>query len=170
LFFLYLFCPKNQRMKAIGRNSVTHFVTVLISEADASFRQVLHQVLAAADGLRVVGVANSVKETLELAQLLQPDAILLDAALVNGDGAGAAEMGLFAAGKVLLVSEPGAEAHTLQLLRLGARGCLVKGEGLLEKLPEAIRAVQRGEAVLSPRLTGWMLDTLGIDWAPERAS
>lgn len=48
----------------------------------------------------------------------------------------------------------------MQLLQLGARGCLVRDEGLLEKLPEAIRAVQRGETVLSPRLTGWILNTL----------
>ena len=139
---------------------MTHFVTVLISDADEAFRQMVHQTLAMAEGVHVVGVTDCVNETLELAQLLQPDAILLNAALLNGDAARAAEAGLFTACKVLLVSEAGTEAHTLQLLQLGARGCLVKGEGLLEKLPEAIRTIQRGEAVLSPRLTGWMLDTL----------
>jgi DNA-binding NarL/FixJ family response regulator len=139
---------------------VTHFVAVLISDADEAFRQTLHQALVAADDLHVVGLADSVHETLELAQLLQPDTILLNAALLKGDGAQAASAGLFSAGKVLLVSEAGAEAHTLELLQLGARGCLVKGAGLLDKLPDAIRAIYRGEAVLSPRLTGWMLDTL----------
>jgi DNA-binding NarL/FixJ family response regulator len=48
----------------------------------------------------------------------------------------------------------------LPTLQLGARGFLARDELLLAKLPEAICAVQRGEAILSPRLTGWMLDTI----------
>jgi DNA-binding NarL/FixJ family response regulator len=139
---------------------VIPFVTVLISESDEAFRQSVYQALVAAVGLHVVGVADSVSETIELARLLQPDAILLDAAVLRGDGAHAAGDGLFTVGKVLLVSDAGTEAYTLQLLQLGARGCLVKSDGWLEKLPDAIRAVQRGEAVLSPRLTGWILNTL----------
>jgi DNA-binding NarL/FixJ family response regulator len=144
------------------------FVTVLISDADEVFRQRLCQALIAAGDLQVVGLADSVKQTIELAHRLRPDAILLNAALLNGDGAPAASAGLFTAAKVLLVSEAGLEARTLQLLRWGARGCLVKGEGLLEKLPDAIRTVCRGEAVLSPRLTGWMLDTLKNGLGLER--
>jgi DNA-binding NarL/FixJ family response regulator len=139
---------------------VTHFVAVLISDADGAFRRTLHQTLIAADDLQVVGLADTIKETIELAHLLQPDTILLNTALLMGEGAQAAWADPFSAGKVLLVTEAGAETRTLQLLQWGARGCLVKGEGLLEKLPEAIRTVHRGEAVLSPRLTGWMLDTL----------
>ena len=146
---------------------MTHTVTVLISDADELSRQTLHQALVSAGALRVVGVAGSVQETIELAQRLHPDTILLNAALLNGDGVQAAKAGLFAAGKVLLLSEADAEAQTLHLLQLGAQGCLVKGAGLLEKLPEAICAVQLGEAVLSPRLTGWMLDTLRYRPGPE---
>jgi DNA-binding NarL/FixJ family response regulator len=137
-----------------------HFLAILISDPDEAFRRTLHQSLTAAGDMRVVGLADSVEKTVELAHLLRPDTILLNTALLNGDGAQAASAGLFAAANVLLMCESGAEAHTLLLLRWGARGCLVKGEGLLEKLPDAIRAVYRGEAVLSPRLTGWMLDTL----------
>jgi DNA-binding NarL/FixJ family response regulator len=139
---------------------VTRLITVLISDADEIFRQMQHQALAGARGLHVVGVADSVQETIELAQRLQPDTIVLNAALLNGNGAVAAEASLFLANKVLLLSEACVEAGTLPLLQLGARGCLVTDEGFLEKLPDAIRAVYRGEAVLSPRLTGWMLDTL----------
>lgn len=135
-------------------------VTVLISEADEAYRQVLHGALVAARGLQVTGVAGSLKDTLALARTLRPDTILLSTALVNGDGAQAAEAGLFQASKVLLLSEAGADTHILKLLQWGARGCLVKGVDLLERLPEALRAVQRGEAVLTPRLTGWMLDAL----------
>ncbi len=144
-----------------------YLVTVLIADADEAFRQMLQQELDVSSDMHVVGLAGSVEETIELARLLQPDAILLDAALLRDDGAYAASVGLFTVGKVLLLSEAHAEARTLQLLRWGALGCVVKGEGLLERLPEAIRAVYRGEAVLSPRLTGWMLDTLRNGLDPE---
>jgi DNA-binding NarL/FixJ family response regulator len=145
-----------------------HFVAVLISDADEASRQMLQQALMAAGDIHVVGLADSVEETIELARLLRPDTILLNTALLHGDGVQAASAGLFAAGKVLLLSEARAEASTLQLLQWGARGCVVKGEGLLKGLPDAIRAVYRGEAVLSPRLTGWMLDTLRNGLGPER--
>ena len=145
-----------------------HCVAVLISDADEASRQMLKQGLLAAGDMHVVGLADSVDETIELARLLRPDVILLNTALVHDDGAEAASAGLFAAGKALLLSEAGAEASTLQLLRRGARGCVVKGERFLERLPDAIRAVYRGEAVLSPRLTGWMLDTLRNGLGPER--
>ncbi len=145
-----------------------HCVAVLIADADEAFRQVLKRALEALGDMQVVGLAGSVGETIELARLRQPDAILMNTALMPDDGAQAASAGLFTAGKVLLLSETRAEARTLQLLRWGARGCILKGEGLLERLPDAIRAVDRGEAVLSPRLTGWMLDTLRNGLGPER--
>ena len=143
-------------------------VVVLISDADEASQQMLKQALLAAGDMDVAGLADSVEKTIELARLLRPDAILLNATLLHGEGAEAASAELFAAGKVLLLSEAGAEASTLQLLRQGALGCVVKGEDLLERLPDAIRAVYRGEAVLSPRLTGWMLDTLRNGLGPER--
>ncbi len=148
----------------IGMNCVA----VLISDADEASRQMLQQALLAAGDMHVIGLADSAEGTIELARLLRPDAILLNAALLQGEGAEAVSAKLFAAGKVLLLSEAGAEASTLQLLQLGARGCVVKGEELLKRLPDAIRAVHRGEAVLSPRLTGWMLDTLRNGSGPER--
>ncbi len=147
-----------------------HCVAVLIADADETFRQMLKQALEASADMQVVGLAGSVGEAIELARQWQPDAILLNAALLQDDGSQAASAGLFTAGKVLLLSEARAEAHTLQLLRWGARGCVMKGEGLLERLPDAIRAVDRGEAVLSPRLTGWMLDTLRNGLGPERVN
>ena len=50
------------------------------------------------------------------------------------------------------------DGQTLQLLEAGARGSLVKNQELAAKLAEAIFSIQRGEAVLSPRLAGWMLE------------
>jgi DNA-binding NarL/FixJ family response regulator len=152
--------PWESENKSRRKTFMIPFVTVLISDADEYFRQQLHQALSGVPGLHVMGDTDSIQDTIQLARLIQPDTILLNPALLNGAGVEAAEAGLFATSKVLLVSEANAEAHTLPLLQLGAQGCLIKDENLWEKLPAALRAVYRGEAVLSPRLTGWVFDML----------
>lgn len=136
------------------------FITVLIADKDEPFRRTLLQTLTEVEGIHVVGLADSVPDTLALARVLQPDVILLNVTLLDGSDGLAPEANLFAAEKVLMLNESGQEQRTLQTLQLGARGFLDKGEELLTKVAEAIRSVQRGEAVLSPRLTGWMLDTI----------
>ena len=136
------------------------FITVLIADNDEPFRQTLQYALTEVEGIHVVGLADTVRETMALARVLRPDVILLNVTLLGGNDGSVPEPDLFTAGKVLLLNEPGQEQRTLQTLRLGARGFLDKGDELLTKLAEAIRSVQRGEAILSPRLTGWMLDTI----------
>jgi DNA-binding NarL/FixJ family response regulator len=138
---------------------MSHFVTVLIADKEEPFRQTLQRTLTQTEGIHVVGLANTAEEASTLTHILQPDVILLDVQLLEGESA-PAETALLMAGKVLMLSEPGQEVRTLELLRMGARGFLVKGEGLLAKLSEAIRAIQRGEAILSPRLTNWLLGTI----------
>jgi DNA-binding NarL/FixJ family response regulator len=135
-------------------------VTVLIADNNEVFRQNLLQELTGAMGIHVVGLADTVQEATTLTQVLHPDVILLSVALLGSNGVVGSDAGLFTDGKVLILSEPGQEERTLQTLQLGARGFLIKDIGLLPKLPDAIRSVQRGDAILSPRLTGWMLDTL----------
>ena len=139
---------------------MSHFVTVLIADNNEQFRQTLLQALVVAQGIHVVGLTDTVQEAVALTRVLLPDVILLNAALLDDERAPEADAELFETSKVLTLSEPGQEARTLQTLQLGARGFLVKGDELLTKLADAIRAVQRGEAILSPRLTGWMLDTI----------
>jgi DNA-binding NarL/FixJ family response regulator len=106
----------------------------------------------------VVGLANTVPEAAELTQLLCPDVVLLSTSLLGGNGAVGDDAGLFGKTKVLMLSEASQEMWTLQTLQRGARGFLLKSE--TAKVPAAIQSVQRGEAILTPRLTGWMLDTL----------
>ena len=147
-------------MKLSSGVDMLHFITVLIAVPDGAFRQTLHRSLTEAGSFRVVGLADSMEAGLAQTAALQPDVVLLATTLLNGSSQKAAEAGLFSTSKVLLVSEPGQEAGLLTTLQLGARGYLIRDEALLTKLPDAICAVQRGEAILSPRLAGWMLDTI----------
>ncbi len=137
---------------------MARLVTVLIADQEGPFRQSLHLDLSKTPGVHVMGLADTVREAAALTHLLQPDVVLLNMSLLNDGGPQAAGAELLQTGKVLLLSEPGQEAQTLQLLEAGARGSLVKNQELAAKLAEAIFSIQRGEAVLSPRLAGWMLE------------
>jgi DNA-binding NarL/FixJ family response regulator len=147
-------------MKLGCRVNMLPFITLLVAVPDDPFRQALLRSLADAESFRVVGLADSLPDGMAKAAALQPDVVLLATTLLNGNSHQAAEAGLFAGSKVLLVAEPGQEARLLPTLQLGARGYLVRDGTLLARLPDAICAVQRGEAILSPRLAGWMLDTI----------
>jgi DNA-binding NarL/FixJ family response regulator len=59
--------------------------SVLIVDDDAVFRGLARRVLAAA-GLLVIGDAESVSSALTAAHALEPDAVLVDVRLPDGDG------------------------------------------------------------------------------------
>lgn len=60
-------------------------VSVLVVDDDGGFRGLAARMLVA-QGLVVVGEAATVREALQLAAALRPDAVLLDVNLPDGDG------------------------------------------------------------------------------------
>jgi DNA-binding NarL/FixJ family response regulator len=62
--------------------------------------------------------------------------------------------------KVVVLGVRGQERLVLDAFRKGARGHLVRGESTPLEIVEAIRAVSRGDTVLSPRMAGWILDEM----------
>lgn len=65
--------------------------TVLIVDDDAEFRAIARELLAA-DGLEIVGEAESGAEAISAALCLKPDVVLLDVNLPDMDGFSAARM------------------------------------------------------------------------------
>jgi len=136
-------------------------INVLIAENDAPFRQAIRVWLKDADGVTVVGEAQDKSEALELVRVQRPDVILLDVDLWHLDGQRQTKISeLYPGSKVIVLSATDQDLLVLKALQEGAVGYLIKEECLPHEVVEAVCAVSRGEAVLTPRMLGGILDEL----------
>jgi two-component system nitrate/nitrite response regulator NarL len=130
-------------------------VRLLVVDDHTLFRRGLVALLAADPSLQVVGQAADAGEALRLAGALQPDVILLDNHLpgVRGIEALAGLKETAPAARILLLTVSEDADDLAAALRAGAHRYLVKTiEG--EQLAQAIHRAMRGEAVVSPEMTG----------------
>lgn len=134
-------------------------IHVLIANDHASVAEALHVALEREDGLRIVGQACTIEETLALLRKTPPDVLLLDLALENGDGFDLVPLvrSQFPEVRVLLFTGFYTEEVALRALSAGARGCVSKNEDL-HTLMKVIRAVYRGEIWAPRRLLGQALE------------
>ena len=111
------------------------------------------------ESIEVVGEAGSVEEAIPLIRDLDPDVVLLDVHLPDGNGA--AVIGAVALErpgvKFLALSVSDAAEDVIAVIRAGARGYVTKSIGP-DELVDAVRRVHEGDAVFSPRLAGFVLD------------
>ncbi|MBA2578659.1 MAG: response regulator transcription factor, partial [Euzebyaceae bacterium] len=122
---------------------------VLVVDADPLVRHGLEGLLAAAGGFQVLGHARTGREARALTRRLQPQVVVLGAALPDMSGARATGDLAPAAG-VLVVADTEDPATVLGVLRAGACGYLVRGRFDADELARAVRGVAAGETVLSP--------------------
>jgi len=117
--------------------------------------------------VEVVGEAGSVEEAVPLITALEPDVVLLDVHLP--DGGGEAVIGAVAAERpavrFLALSVSDAAEDVIRVIRAGARGYVTKNISG-EELTDAVHRVAEGDAVFSPRLAGFVLDSFGGGAAP----
>jgi len=108
-------------------------LTVLVVDDDAAFRGVARRMLSAV-GLVVVGEAGTVKSATEQAELLRPDALLIDVGLPDGDGVALAIQlhALPWRPRVLLTSTDPEAVAAVDVTASGALGFLAK-----QDLPDA---------------------------------
>lgn len=130
-------------------------IRLLVVDDHTLFRRGLIALLACEPSLQVVGEAADAGEAVRKAAALQPDIVLLDNHLPGATGiqslAGLREAAPGARILMLTVSEDSQDLQSA--LRGGAQGYLLKTmEG--EQLAEALRRAMRGEAVISPEMTG----------------
>lgn len=142
-------CQQSRLVPTTPHGFVGGFVKILVGAAYPVIREGLRALLST-QGEPVVGVAGTPREILDAALAQQPTVAVLDRDLEEGTPVDAVR--LLAAEvpdvAVLLLTEPGAEADTLEALQAGARGCVWRG-ATGEELGAAARALAAGEVVLS---------------------
>jgi DNA-binding NarL/FixJ family response regulator len=110
--------------------------------------------------LEVVGEASGVGEAVEAIRALEPEFVLLDVHMPDGGGVEvirrtAAE--IERPPRFLALSVSDAAEDVIAVIRAGARGYVTKNISG-EELADAVRRVEGGDAVFSPRLAGFVLD------------
>ncbi len=134
-------------------------IRLLVVDDHTLFRRGLVALLASEPNLQVVGEAGDAGEALRRARELQPQVILLDNHLPGASGV-AALPGLKEAApgaQVLMLTVSEDENDLAAALRAGARGYVLKTiDG--DALADAIRRTVAGESVVSPEMTGKLVD------------
>jgi DNA-binding NarL/FixJ family response regulator len=118
-------------------------------------------VLDAQEDIEVVGEATDGAEAVRLAEAERPDVVLMDVRMPGMDGIEATRLIVERAprSRVLILTTFDLDEYAFAGLRAGASGFLLKN-ARPEDLLEAIRVVAGGDAVVSPRITRRLLETL----------
>lgn len=150
---------QKQRRRTCAEASVTNPVRTVIVDDDAAFCQVLRGWFENAGDILIAGQTPGAPDILERLRELQPDVILLDLAAAPP----AQIRAMTALAPIIILHVTGQESLVIEALRAGALGHLDKRNTPPSQVIAAIRAVQRGEAVLSPALAGRILDEVAME-------
>jgi two-component system, NarL family, response regulator NreC len=129
-------------------------IRILLADDHIVMRRGLRLLIETQPGFAVVAEASDGLEAVEQAQATTPDVAVLDIAMPNLNGVGAAqrihEMNPDIA--IVILSMHADEGYVLRVLRAGARGYVLKdsAEG---DLIEAIRRVSSGKTFFSPEIS-----------------
>jgi DNA-binding NarL/FixJ family response regulator len=134
-------------------------VRVVLADDQALLRKGFRMILEAEEDMVVVGEAEDGHAAVRLVELYAPDVVLMDVRMPSLDGIQATRAITASGGqsRVLILTTFDLDEYAFSALRAGASGFLLKDVPPNE-LTEAIRTVDRGDAVVSPRITRRLLD------------
>ena len=137
-------------------------IRVLIAEDHAVVREGTRQILAAAEGIEVVGEAEDGQRAIELMALLKPNVLVLDLRLPKVTGIEVARRLETEAPntRVLVLSAYDDDDYVFAAMDAGAAGYLLKtAHG--DEVVSAIHAIARGEVVLQSVIAAKFLRSHG---------
>ena len=131
-------------------------IRVVLADDQALVRAGFRVLLGMADDIEVVGEAGDGQTAIDVSRSLGADVVLMDIRMPNVDGLEATRR--IAADpdlsrlRVVILTTYEADEYVFEALRSGASGFLVK-DTEPENLIDAVRVVNRGDALLSPSVT-----------------
>jgi len=134
-------------------------IRILLADDHAILRESLRILLEEEADLVVIGEAEDGRTAVKMANELSPDVVVMDISmpLLNGLEATCQIKRDKPNVKVLILSMHDNEEYIRQALAKGAMGYILK-DAAARELIDAIRAVHRGEAVLSPAITRLVIE------------
>jgi DNA-binding NarL/FixJ family response regulator len=147
-------------------------IRVAIADDHAVLRESLSALLAGHRDFEVVGTACNGAEALELVSKLHPDVLVLDLFMPVTDGFEVLrQLDRAVENKVASLVLTGSESQPdyVQVVRLGARGLVLKGD-TPEKLFSAIRTVADGELAFSDDVAQGVMLAMSLEPQQERAA
>ncbi|WP_455905293.1 response regulator [Microbacterium sp.] len=151
---------------------MTEPIRLLLVDDQALIRVGFRMVLDAEADMVVVGEAADGHDAIAQATELRPDMVLMDIRMPGLDGiaATAAIVREHPQTRVLVLTTFDLDEYAFGAIRAGASGFLLK-DAQRHEMIAAIRAIHRGDAALSPRITRMLLEhvtpTLGATPAPQ---
>ena len=136
-------------------------MNVLVVDDHPLYRDGLINLLNSDHYFKVVGQAGTVREAIDLANRLQPDLVLMDFSLPDGNGAEASAAILEDQPdcKIVFLTMYDADEKLFEAIRSGAKGYLLKNTSTTELL-NALKSLENGEAPISGKLTMRILEQL----------
>jgi DNA-binding NarL/FixJ family response regulator len=134
-------------------------VPVVLIDDHAMFRQALYRLVSSDPRVRVVGVAEDGEQGIACAREHRPEVVVTDLRMPGMRGAEVTRALTEVMPDVRVLALTVSEEHedVLEALRAGARGYVVKASAQ-EEIVAAILATARGEAWLSPKVAGRLVD------------
>ena len=130
-------------------------ITVLLVDDHPLFRRGIRDLLEEEGDMRIAGEAGDGQTAIELVRELDPDVVIMDITMPKLNGVEATRQILAEApdAKIIALSIHGEKQFIEDMFQAGAAGYLLK-DSIPEELVNGIRAVKRGEVVLSAEVAG----------------
>lgn len=143
---------------------------VVLADDQALVLHGLRTILEAEPDITVVGEAPDGRRAVELARTLRPDVCLFDVRMPVMDGIEATRQvtALADAPAVVVLTTFDLDEYIYGALQAGARGFLLKDAGP-SLLVAAVRAAEKGEALVSPSVTARLLARFSRGSTPRSA-